>query len=59
MVVDDDPAMLFTVTEILEDAGYEVFGIEDGYQAIELASTEVFGLLNSEIAPAINAWRAH
>ena len=49
MVVDDDPAMLFTVTEILEDAGYDVYGASDGYQAIELATKQTFALVFMDI----------
>ena len=49
MVVDDDPGMVFTVTEILEDAGYEVHGAEDGYQAVELASKETIDLVFMDI----------
>ena len=49
MIVDDDPSMLFTVTEIIEDAGYEVRGAENGYQAVELASRETFALVLMDI----------
>ena len=49
MVVDDEPEMLFTVTEILEDAGYEVYGAKDGYRAIELASQEAFALVFMDV----------
>lgn len=60
MVVDDDPAMLFTMTEILEDAGYDVYGVEDGYQAIELASREAFSLVFMDISmPGIDGVEAY
>ena len=49
MAVDDEPELLLTITEILEDAGYEVFGVEDGYKAIELASQEAFALVMMDI----------
>jgi len=60
MVVDDEPEMLFTVTEILEDAGYEVYGAEDGYRAIELASQETFALVFMDInLPGIDGVEAY
>lgn len=59
MVVDDDPAMLFTVTEILEDAGYEVCGVKNGYEAIEMASQESFALVFMDISlPGIDGVEA-
>ena len=60
MVVDDDPGMLFTVTEILEDAGYEVCGVKDGYQAIEMSSQEDFALVFMDIGlPGIDGVEAY
>ncbi len=60
MVVDDDPGMLFTVTEILEDAGYEVYGAKDGYQAVDLASRETFALVFMDIRlPGIDGIEAY
>ena len=59
MVVDDDPGMLLTVVEILEDSGYEVHGAEDGYQAEELASRENFDLVFMDInLPGIDGVQA-
>ncbi|MDA1129682.1 MAG: response regulator [Chloroflexi bacterium] len=49
MVVDDEPRMLSTITVILEDAGYDVYGVDDGYKAIELASSENFSLVFMDI----------
>lgn len=49
MVVDDDPAILFTVTDILEDAGYEVCGVKDGRHAVELASQVAYALVFMDI----------
>ena len=40
VVADDDSALLFSITDILEDEGYKVTGSEDGRQAIEAAATE-------------------
>ena len=60
MVVDDDPQMLSTIVEILEDVGYEVFGAKDGYQAVELASNEAFGLVFMDISlPGIDGVEAY
>lgn len=60
MVVDDEPELLLTITEILEDAGYEVFGVDDGYKAIELASQEAFALVLMDIRlPGIHGVEAY
>ena len=60
MVVDDDPAMLFSVTEILADAGYEVRGVENGYQAVERAAQEDFALVFMDInMPGIDGVEAY
>ncbi len=60
MVVDDDPALLFTITEIIEDAGYEVCGVEDGHQAIKMASQEAFALVFMDISlPGIDGVEAY
>ncbi|PKB70486.1 MAG: hypothetical protein BZY87_10180 [SAR202 cluster bacterium Io17-Chloro-G6] len=50
MVVDDDRGTLFMVTEILKDSGYQVADVEDGFQAIELASKESFALVFMDIS---------
>ena len=36
LLVDDDDGIRFTLEGIIEDEGYLVCGVEDGYQAIEL-----------------------
>lgn len=60
MVVDDDPGMLFTLTDILEEAGYVVSGAKDGYQAVEMASHEAFALVFMDIAlPGIDGVEAY
>jgi len=60
MVVDDDPGMLFTLTDILEDAGYVVSGAKDGYEAVEMASQEAFALVFMDIAlPGIDGVEAY
>lgn len=45
MVVDDDQVMRITLKGIIEDAGYEVAGADDGYQAIESAKETRFTLI--------------
>ena len=50
MVVDDEPRMLSTITVILEDAGYDVYGVADGYKAVELASQGTFALVFMDIS---------
>ncbi|AQQ08561.1 Chemotaxis protein CheY [Sedimentisphaera cyanobacteriorum] len=36
LVIDDDSQILEMVTEVLEDAGYQVFGASDGDKGVEL-----------------------
>ena len=60
MVVDDDPAMLLSMADILEDAGYEVCGVKDGYQAVERAAQEHFALVFMDInMPGIDGVEAY
>ena len=60
MVVDDEPEMLYTVSEILEDAGYEVVGVGDGYQAVEMASQQDIALVFMDInLPGIDGVEAY
>ena len=55
MVVDDEEGMRLTLEGIIEDEGYEVIGVEDGYQAIELAKETDFGLIFLDVKmPGIN-----
>ena len=49
MVVDDDPGMRMTLEGIMEDEGYHVTGVEDGYRAIELARGVPFPLIFMDI----------
>lgn len=60
MVADDDPGMLFTVTDILEYAGYVVSGAKDGYEAVEMASQQTFALVFMDIVlPGIDGVEAY
>jgi len=60
MVVDDEPGMRLTLEGIIEDEGYDVIGVSDGYQAIELAGTESFALIFMDIKmPGINGVEAY
>ena len=59
MVVDDDPAMRFTLQEILMDEGHEVISAEDGYQAIQRATEGSIYLIFMDIKmPGINGVEA-
>ena len=49
MVVDDDTALLLSITDILEDEGYEVSGKEDGLEAIWAVSTEKITLVFMDV----------
>lgn len=55
LVVDDQRSMRLTLSGIIEDQGYDVFEVEDGYQAIEAASKNTFDLVFMDIKmPGIN-----
>ena len=55
MVVDDEPGMRMTLEGLIEDEGYDVVGVSDGYTAIELAKTTRFSLIFMDIMmPRIN-----
>ena len=38
LIIDDDPNVLRSVAEILEEKGHEVWGAEDGKSALELVA---------------------
>ena len=55
MVVDDKQGMVTTMVGILEDEGYDVIGVNDGYQAIALAKESPFALIFMDVVmPGIN-----
>ena len=55
MVVDDDAGIRVTLEGMIEEEGYEVTGVEDGYRAIELAKEAPFALIFMDIKmPGIN-----
>jgi DNA-binding NtrC family response regulator len=55
LVVDDQRGMRLTLSGVIEDRGYEVTGVEDGYQAIDAASKTPFDVIFMDIKmPGIN-----
>lgn len=55
LVVDDMKSMRRTLAGLMEDKGYDVTGVEDGYQAIEAAKRTAFDLIFMDIKmPGIN-----
>ena len=55
LVVDDMRSMRRTLAGLMEDKGYDVTGVEDGYQAIEAARRTAFDLIFMDIKmPGIN-----
>ena len=55
MVVDDDEAMRVTLEGLIEEEGYSVVSVEDGYRAIQLTNESAFGLIFMDIQmPGIN-----
>jgi DNA-binding NtrC family response regulator len=49
LVVDDEDALRFSLSSILELEGYEVKSASTGFEAIEIASKEQFDILISDI----------
>ena len=55
LVVDDQRGMRLTLSGVIEDKGYDVTGVEDGYQAIDAASKTTFDVIFMDIKmPGIN-----
>ena len=55
LVVDDQRGMRLTLSGVIEDRGYDVTGVEDGYQAIEAARKTTFDVIFMDIKmPGIN-----
>jgi len=55
LVVDDMRSMRLTLSGLMEDKGYHVTGVEDGYQAIDAARRTAFDLIFIDIKmPGIN-----
>jgi len=55
LVVDDMRSMRLTLSGLIEDQGYHVTGVEDGYQAIDAARRTAFDLIFIDIKmPGIN-----
>ena len=55
LVVDDQRGMRLTLSGVIEDKGYDVTGVEDGYQAIDAASKTSFDVIFMDIKmPGIN-----
>ena len=60
MVVDDDDGMRITLEAILDEQGYDVVGVGNGHNAIELASRDRFLLIFMDIKmPGINGVEAY
>ena len=55
LVVDDEPGMRITLEGIIEDEGYEVSGVENGYEALEAAQKSSYDLIFMDIKmPGMN-----
>ncbi|MDP2045558.1 MAG: response regulator, partial [Deltaproteobacteria bacterium] len=55
LVVDDDPALLNSLTEILEAEGYEVTAAADGESGLRHLKEQAFDLVLSDLAlPGLN-----
>ena len=55
LVVDDEPGMRITFEGIIEDEGYEVAGVENGYEALEEVQKSFYDLIFMDIKmPGMN-----
>jgi CheY-like chemotaxis protein len=60
LVVDDDRGMRVTLEAIIEDEGYDVVAVADGYRAIEAARDSFFDLIFMDIKmPGIDGVAAY
>lgn len=60
LVVDDDRGMRLTLEGVIEDEGYDVIGVADGYLAIDAAKNSFFDLIFMDIKmPGINGVEAY
>lgn len=59
LLVDDDPGMCETLSDILEDKGYDVVTANDGMQAVESTKRNEFDLVLMDIRmPGMNGVEA-
>lgn len=57
MVVDDDPNVLFSVTVILDDAGFEVVSVDSGKACIDELRAGFSGILLLDVMmPEMDGW---
>ena len=58
LAVDDDPAILDVVAQVLADEGYQVLTAGGGRAAVELAREHVPGLILLDLMmPEMNGWQ--
>lgn len=58
LIVDDDSAVLETVTDILRDEGYRVIAAGSGAEALELAGAQQPALILLDMRmPQVNGWQ--
>lgn len=59
LIVDDSPAQLYTLTKIVEKAGYQVISAEDGALGVEAARAELPDLILMDVVmPNLNGFQA-
>ena len=55
LVVDDEPGMRITLEGIIEDEGYDVAGVENGYEALAEVQKKSYDLIFMDIKmPGMN-----
>ena len=60
LVVDDDLALRVTLMDILEEEGFDVVGVSDGYEAVKMAGQEHFALIFMDVRmPGIDGVEAN
>ncbi|HMQ32173.1 MAG TPA: response regulator [Chloroflexaceae bacterium] len=58
LVIDDDPAILRTVADILGDEGYDVVTAANGAEGLELLETVAPGLILLDMRmPVLDGWQ--
>lgn len=60
LVVDDSPDLLLNITEMLQEAGYQVLTASDGTEALQVLQTRPVDLILADIAmPRLNGYQLY
>jgi len=49
LIIDDNESLRYTLTSVLDEAGYESLAVEDGYKGLEAVKTNMYNLVISDM----------